>query len=171
MPSIHVCSLARLGATVSASGASHIITLVDRGTAVPRPESVPVDRHLLLNIHDIAEPQEGYTAPGQRHVEDLLAFVDGWDRKRPLVVHCFAGISRSTAGAFISLCHLAPERQEIEIAARIRRASPTAFPNPLLVGHADQLLGRGGRMVRAVAAIGRGRMAHEGVPFSLPIAG
>jgi predicted protein tyrosine phosphatase len=38
-----------------------------------------------------------------------------------------------------------------------------------MVAIADELLGRDGRMVDAVAAIGRGADAFEGVVFSWPI--
>ena len=93
----------------------------------------------------------------------------GWDRKAPLVVHCYAGISRSTAGAFISLCAVNPKRSEKDIAARIRAASPTATPNARLVAFADRLLDRKGRMVEAIDAIGRGETAFEGVPFGIEV--
>jgi predicted protein tyrosine phosphatase len=86
-----------------------------------------------------------------------------------MVVHCFAGISRSTAAAFITLCALAPERREAEVALALRRASETAAPNARLVALADAMLGRGGRMVEAVRAIGPGRPAPEGTPFMLPV--
>jgi predicted protein tyrosine phosphatase len=169
MPSIHVCSLARLGPTVAASGASHLVTIVDRGTPVLRPPAIPPDRHLFLGFNDIIEPIEGMTPPAATHIEDLLLFVDRWDRARPLVVHCYAGISRSTAGAFIAACAARPARPEAEIAQKIRRASPTAFPNLLMVQHADALLNRGGRMVAAIHAIGRGVDAFESEPFMLPL--
>jgi predicted protein tyrosine phosphatase len=97
----------------------------------------------------------------------LVTFAKRWDRAQPLVVHCFAGISRSTAAAFISACALAPERDEEEIALRIRKASPTASPNPRLVALADSYLGRQGRMVRAVERIGTGLPAYEAEPFEL----
>ena len=67
-----------------------------------------------------------------------------------MVVHCFAGISRSTAGAFVAACALNPERDETQIAWEIRRASRTAQPNARIVSIADRLLKRDGRMVRAI---------------------
>ena len=93
-----------------------------------------------------------------------------WDRAAPLVVHCWAGISRSTAAAFVSVCALRPERDEREIAWAIRRASPTAMPNIRIVTFADAMLQRKGRMVAAVEAIGRGVECYEGHPFRLDLA-
>jgi len=107
--------------------------------------------------------------PDERHVADLLTFVRQWDRRAPLVVHCYAGISRSTASAFASVCALNPHRDENTIALALRRASPTATPNIRIVALADRLLGRNGRMVAAVEMIGRGVMAEAGIPFRLEL--
>ena len=90
--------------------------LIDNGTLVVRPPAIAAENHLFLGIHDIVEPQDGLIAPAEEHVAELLDFVRGWDRSRPMVVHCFAGISRSTASAFIALCAVRPERSESEIA-------------------------------------------------------
>ena len=170
MSSLHVCPLSLLRTTVESTGASHIVTLISANTAVERPVCVSPDCHLLIWVSDIAEPAEGMILPGRDHVEQLLSFVRGWDRAAPMVIHCYAGISRSTAAAFISACALAPERDEASIAKRLRAASATATPNPRLVAVADRLLGREGRMIDAVAAIGRGEFAAEGKPFRLELA-
>lgn len=150
---IHVCSLARLHETVAATGATHVVTLITRDIGVERPPSVTPDRHLWLEMHDISAPLDGYIMPQQEHVERLLDFVRGWDRAQPLVVHCHAGISRSSAAAFVTACALGPHRDERNIANAMRRASPTALPNIRIVSLADQLLARDGRMIKAVKAM------------------
>jgi predicted protein tyrosine phosphatase len=99
----------------------------------------------------------------------VLTFVRGWDRKAPLVVHCYAGISRSTASAFTAACALNPHRDEASIARQIRAASPIAQPNRLIVALADKALGRDGRMLRAVDDIGPGNMMIEGRPFRIDL--
>jgi predicted protein tyrosine phosphatase len=169
MPRVHVSPLSRIGATVAATNASHLVSLVKEGTPVERPVSIPAERHLYLGIDDIIAPMDGMITPASDHVRELLAFVGGWDRRQPMLIHCYAGISRSTAAAFITLCAVKPDRSEEEIALKLRAAAPFATPNALLVGLADTLLDRRGRMVSAVAAIGRGEMAYEGVPFGLGI--
>jgi predicted protein tyrosine phosphatase len=166
---IHVCSLARLYATVDETGARHIVTLLRLTDRVERPSHIHPENHLVLAVDDIAEPIEGYTAPGQEHVERLIEFVGNWDRAAPMVVHCFAGISRSTAGAYVAACALSPQRDEQQIAWEIRRASRTAQPNARIVSIADRLLKRNGRMVRAVETIGPGHAAAEGDPFRLDL--
>src|SRR5947199_7165826 len=149
---IHVCPLARLHETVRESGARHVVTLIKDISLVHRPATIPAENHLLLDMDDITDHIEGYVAPAKEHVGDLLRFVRAWDRANPLVVHCFAGISRSTAGAFVTACALNPRREEMRIARALRDASPTATPNLRIVSLADQILGRKGRMVMAVQA-------------------
>jgi len=166
---IHVCSLARLHDMVETVGARHIVTLLGNEDNVLRPHSVPEQNHLWLKMHDIAAPLGGFVSPEREHVEALIGFVQRWDRATPMVVHCFAGISRSTAAAFVSVCALNPARDELTVAQAIREASPTAYPNPRIIALADDLLGRNGRMTAAVQAIGRGTIAAEGVPFRLDL--
>jgi predicted protein tyrosine phosphatase len=166
---IHVCSLARLHDTVHETGARHIITLLRMIDRVERPATVVADNHLILGMDDIVEPIEGYTHPGEEHVTRLIEFVTRWDRTAPMVIHCYAGISRSTAGAFVAACALNPSRNEAAIAQAIRNGSATATPNMRIVTLADQILGRGGRMVGAIRTIGVGRAAMEGDPFRLDI--
>jgi predicted protein tyrosine phosphatase len=168
MSTLYVCSLARLAETAAKTGASHVVTLLNDGTPVVRPPSIRPERHLVLSVSDIIEPMDGHIIPAVMHVETLLEFVRAWDREAPLLFHCFAGISRSTAAAFITACELAPERSETDLASALRRASPFATPNAKLVAIADDLLGRSGRMVDAVLGIGRGTEAYEGEPFMLP---
>lgn len=162
---IYVTSLAQMPKTVKRSGARHVVTLINDGTLVTRPASVPEENHLFLGINDITDPIDGMVLPATHHVDRLIDFFAAWDRSAPLVVHCYAGISRSTAAAFIAACALKPDEDEAEIAWAIRKASPTATPNSLLVALADERLGREGRMRSAIRAIGRGRDAYEGKPF------
>lgn len=166
---IHVCSLARLHETVEDTGARHIVSLIGDEARIERPTTIAEENHLWLRLHDISAPLDGYILPDEEHVANLLSFVRRWDRRTPLVVHCYAGISRSTASAFASVCALNPQRDEESIARALRRASPTATPNIRIVSLADRLLRRKGRMVAAIETIGRGTLAVEGTPFRLDL--
>ena len=166
---IHVCSLANLPETVRRTGASHVLTIMGNVDQVQRPASVLPANHLKVAVDDIVEDIEGFVAPSHAHVEQVLTFVRSWDRRAPMVVHCWAGISRSTASAFAAACALNPHRDEIEIARQLRKASPAANPNRRLVELADQVLGRNGRMLRALDEMGPGAMVAEGRPFCLEL--
>ena len=166
---IHVCSLAALPDTVKATGASHVLTVMANVDQVQRPESVLPANHLKISMDDITEQMDGFVVPSDSHIEQVLNFVRGWDRSAPLVVHCYAGISRSTASAFAAVCMLNPHRDEISIARQIRAASPIASPNRLIVSLADRALGRDGRMLRALDEMGPGNMMIAGRPFCLDL--
>lgn len=166
---IHVCSLGKLEETVRLIRPNRLVSLVRVEPPVATPEAVASQHHLRLSFHDIAAPEPGQVAPGAHHVEELLDFALGWDREAPMLIHCFAGISRSTAAAFIVACALRPEIEEASLAAALRRASPSATPNVRLVALADERLGRKGRMSAAIRDIGRGAEAFEGRPFRLPV--
>jgi predicted protein tyrosine phosphatase len=166
---IHVCSLAALPETVRLTGASHVLTVMGNVDQVQRPESVKAANHLKVAMDDITEPMQGYVAPAAHHIEQVLDFVRGWDRGAPLVIHCWAGVSRSTASAFVTACALNPHREEIDFARQIRNASPMASPNRLIISLADQALGREGRMLRALDEIGPAAMMVEGRPFRIDL--
>ena len=166
---IHVCSLAALPDTVRATGASHVLTVMANVAQVQRPESILPANHLKVQVDDITEQLDGFVAPSHLHIEQVLDFVRNWDRGAPMVVHCYAGISRSTASAFAAACMLNPHRDEIEIAKQIRARSAIASPNRLIVSLADKALGRDGRMLRALDEMGPGSMTVEGKPFRLDL--
>ena len=168
---IYVCPLSKVEQTVSKTGAEKLLSLLSAGTDMIRPASIAPENHLHLVMHDIAEVQDGMTVPGEAHVRRLLDFAHAWDRSAPMVVNCYAGISRSTASAYIIASALSPSRDEQELAQTLRWLSPSATPNPRLVAVADAILGREGRMVAAIKAIGRGADAFEGTPFGLEIDG
>ena len=165
---IYVAPLSLVEVTVADAKVSHLVTLINGDMPIPTPSSIGPDRHLRLAMNDISEPQPGLVLPHERHVADLVKFTRDWDLRAPLLIHCWAGISRSTAAAYIALCALNGEGSEHELAWALRRASPTAYPNRLLVALADQALARDGRMIEAIEEIGRGQIAEEAEVFALP---
>src|SRR3954451_18675233 len=166
---IHVCSLAALPETVRITGASHVLTVMANVEQVARPVSVLPANHLKVSMDDIIEEMDGFVAPSETHIDQVLNFVRGWDRGAPLVVHCYAGISRSTASAFAAVCALNPNRDEIEIASKIRSASPISSTNRRIVGLAAGSLWREARMLRALDEMGPGAMMVEGRPFAIEL--
>jgi len=170
MPRIHVCSLSKLEETARATGAKSLVTLINVNTPVETPETIARERHLFVGLSDITQALDGHVLPETAHVAQLLDFVQAWDQRAPLLIHCYAGVSRSTAAAYISYCALHPEACERETAQRLRKLSPTATPNARLIELADAHLQREGRMIAAIAEIGRGEDCFEGVPFAFEVA-
>lgn len=162
---IIVCPLHEVAGQIASRAPARLVSLLAPDQAAPEaPAAMP---RLILSCHDIPEPWEGYVAPDLGMVEDLLAFGAKWTEPGPMLVHCWMGISRSTAAALVLACAAQPSRDEAEIARALRTASPSASPNPLIVALADKLLDRRGRLIRAAASIGRGAEAPHGQPFTL----
>ena len=166
---LHVCSLADLHPTVATTGARYVLTVMGNVDKALRPPTVEELNHLKVSMDDITEAADGMVVPSATHVTRLLDFVRRWNRDAPMVIHCYAGISRSTASAFAAVCALNPHRDEIAIARQIRAASPIAAPNRLIVSLADKALGREGRMLRALDEMGPGSMIVEGRPFRVDL--
>jgi predicted protein tyrosine phosphatase len=166
---IIVCPLHTSQALVKHHKASHAISLLSPETPWPVFESLGENRHLKLTLHDINMASPGMKEPAAKDASRLVEFISGWDTSSPMLIHCWAGISRSTASAFTALCMKRPDVDEQALAEELRAASPSATPNKLLVAHVDALLGRNGRMIAAIESIGRGQDAFEGTPFTLDV--
>ena len=166
MSRIHVCPLSDLEATLATSGARRMISLMGPGKATARPEQVD-NGFLAMEFHDIGEPRDGLSPPTREHMVELLGFLADWDQRADLLIHCWMGISRSTAAAAIALAQRDPNGDMEALAQRLRAASPMATPNPLMISLADELLQLDGRLSKAIAGIGRGAEASQGQPFVL----
>lgn len=164
---IVVCGLNAAQAQITLHAAKHVISIL--GPETPHRDFTGVDaaQHLRLTFNDINVETHGLIAAQSSDAAKLVKFIGDWDRGSPLLIHCWAGISRSTASAFTALCVLRPYADELELAQELRDASPSATPNRLITMQVDQFLGRKGRMLQAVEAIGRGADAFEGAPFIL----
>jgi predicted protein tyrosine phosphatase len=169
---IFVCPRSRLEQMMALHRPERIVSVMDPGSAFPELGSAYADRHLRLSFHDVHEAAPNATAPSATHIRELLHFVRGWERRAPLLIHCRAGIGRSTATAYVAACFLSPSASEHDIAVVLRRASPLARPNETLVRVADREMRRNGRMSEAIASTGRGRPwieVDEGEPFEVPL--
>jgi predicted protein tyrosine phosphatase len=166
---IHVCSLEHMPSLCAHVRPRRLVTIINPTMVPDTPPGIDARHHLKIVCSDICEPADGRVCPEPNHVADLISFFRAWDRQGPLLIHCLAGVSRSTAAAYIALCALNEGCCELKIAERLRAAAPDADPNRLLVALADEALRRQGRMLNAVAAIGRSKgNGPEGRPFWLP---
>ncbi len=165
---IYVSPLSAVEKAVETLKPSHLISLLDANSMIPTPDGIAPARHLRLGINDIHAPADDLVCPAQEHVEELIAFVRGWDRSAPMLVHCWAGISRSTSSAYVALCAINEPGTEMAFARLLRQRGPHANPNPRIVALGDALLGRDGRMIEAIASIGPASAAWEGSLYALP---
>lgn len=150
-----ICGLTELGAFQNAA-VTHVLSILDPN--FPEPADFALygpHKRLTLRFDDIIDPAPGMALPERHHIEALLEFGKGLaaasdDPLNHLLVHCHAGISRSTASMTILLAEARPEVDEDSLFAHIREIRSQAWPNSRMIAMADDLLGRGGRLVAAL---------------------
>lgn len=133
-------------------GVSHVLSILDPADPEPpvfgrfRPH-----RRTSLRFHDVVVPVDGHQLPVEADVERILEFGRDVASSDPLhlLVHCYAGVSRSTAASLILMAQANPGR-EAELFAELIEVRPRAWPNSRMVGFADDLLGCNGRLKAAL---------------------
>ena len=138
---------------------THLIGILD--PAMPEPLAYAHDPHsrdaLVMRFRDSEAGVDG--GPSETHVATMLTMIERAVAAPAarLFIHCHAGASRSTATAYTALVrHNGIARSE-EAFAELLRLTNKPWPNRSIVGHADELLGAGGRMLAALDAY---RRAH-----------
>ena len=139
---------------------SHVLSILDPDWPDPEGFKAWARHHrLLLRFHDIIDPIEGQMLPEKEHVAEILRFADalesdaGEREDGHLLIHCHMGISRSTAAMTMLLAQAYPDESEDEIVARLTAIRPQAWPNLRMIGFADEILGRDGRLSAAVSRL------------------
>ena len=169
MSRILVTPLSAVPDVIRSHRPSHLVTLLSPEHMIETPKGFREDRHLRLGVNDVVDVNAGENPPAREHIEELLAFTRNWPAEDPILVHCWAGISRSTAAAYIVLCDLHGPGHEQAIARALRARAPHAQPNRLMIRHADALLKREQRMVDAIQSMGEARVVYEGEVAELPL--
>ena len=165
---IHISSLSALNNVAASLQSFDLLTLLSPDYPQTDWRAFACERHLRLAFHDIVEPMPRLVAPDRDMVQAVLDLGRESEDQRALLIHCWAGISRSSAAAYAIACDRNPGFER-DIAIELRRRSPSATPNRLMVRLADDILAREGRMVEAIEKIGRGAEAREGEPYQLPL--
>jgi predicted protein tyrosine phosphatase len=164
---VTVCGLDELVA-LDAAGVTHVVSILDPGWPEPEPlRNFDVHCRLKLHFHDVIEQFPGWIAPERWDIDLLLAFgrdvagAHGRDLGPHLLVHCHAGVSRSTAAAILLLAQQRPDRSADEAVAEVARIRPRAWPNLRILELGDTALGRSGEIVAAARAQYRRVLARE----------
>ncbi len=143
----HVCGLDELRDAPLVS-ADRIVSILDPHGNSPRELLSTTAPVLTLRFEDVVDAADG-AAPTMAHVKALLQFDAAARINERLVIHCTAGISRSTAALAILLAARHPALDD-EIFAAIRRIRPRAWPNSLVVSLGDRALARQGTLIAAL---------------------
>ena len=164
---ITVCGLDELAA-IGPSRPTHVLSILDPDWPVPEAFGTYGEHEKLeLRFHDIIETNTQERPPTQDHIDALLAFGRDLQSEPPadahLLVHCHAGISRSTAAMSLILAQALPENQANQILAEVLRIRDKAWPNLRMLELGDATLHRGGTLPAAAHAIYRRQIERR--PF------
>ncbi|HKS88042.1 MAG TPA: protein-tyrosine-phosphatase [Stellaceae bacterium] len=160
---VTICGIPELAEHCTA-GVTHVLSILD--PAWPDPpafaEFAP-HRRLSLRFHDVIEPTPDRLAPSRGDVERLLAFGSELATADAghLLVHCHAGVSRSTAAAALVLAQALPDRPASAVFDAVARLRARVWPNLRMLEFGDDLLGRDGEIVAAVGAVYRRLLERE----------
>lgn len=149
---IYVSSLADMPHLVPQFGVRDLVSIIQPNAQPPTPPGVDPARHHRCPVHDIVEAQPGEVLPEAGHIAELIRFLRTWDGEAPLLIHCQAGVSRSTAVALIA--HVLQTGDPRRSAIALREASPYAWPNRRIVALADSILGLDGELTAAREGMG-----------------
>ena len=168
MSLVYICNLEEMPRHVKTLAVSHLISIITPAHLPPTPPEVEPENHLQIGCHDIVAPYPDAIHPDETHIARIIAFARQWDRRAPLLVHCWAGVSRSMATALTVGC-IHSDASEIELTQRLRKVAPHAHPNSLIIEIADHLLGRDGALIAAVEDMGFGSIPDRAplVEFNL----
>ena len=150
---VSICGLDEIAAFVD-EDVSHVVSILDPD--YPEPSDFarfPDHDRVTFRFDDIITDVPTMQAPTVEDVRRILAVGEtvAGDSARHLLVHCHAGVSRSTAAVAVLLSQANPGR-EGEIFDHIYTIRQKSWPNSLMVRLGDEILGRDGRLVEALAA-------------------
>lgn len=110
----------------------------------------PAPPHLVLAFEDVDDDTLGLAVATEDHVARALEFARR-NQEAALLVHCFHGVGRSASIALAILADRSAPGEEADALRQLLAIRPEATPNLVVIAHADRLLGRGGRLIEAVA--------------------
>lgn len=137
----------------------HIISIRDDRQPPPDLSAFQTAPQVHRFVFDDTGDAANTRAPSEEAMQRLLAIYATTNLKQSILFHCFAGVSRSSAAAFIWLAYhgvLWGIAYQMVVAVR----GPFVCPNQLMVAHADKLMGLNGELAAFLSAE-LGRRAEE----------
>ena len=145
-PSIQICSL-QTAKEIDHSIYDGVITIENSLVDEPLRINQAKCTQLVLCFDDIASPKDDWVLPSKKHVQSALNFADELNGSS-LLIHCHAGISRSSAIALAIIAKRLGAEKEKQACIELEKVNPNSAPNALVIRLADEILERGGALYK-----------------------
>ena len=147
--------LIKIGDLETARSADHslygaVITIEDSNAASPFRLKATTPRQLILKFDDVIHQFGDLIIPTELHIKSALDFIEQEADRKPILIHCHAGLSRSPAIALAILARWFGQSHEEAAVKMLLSIEPLSSPNSLIVALADELLQHKGKLVAAV---------------------
>jgi len=131
---------------------THIVSIWDKTSLYDlacreQVKTLALSAKLLFSFFEDTSDPSYPDAPRLQDVKRILDFTKELPQKAKVLVHCRAGVSRSTATAYAILCQHTEPGMEMENLLHIETLRDLVMPNRLIIQHADKILKREGAML------------------------
>ena len=142
---IAICGVSEVPNFATAS-LDHIISIRDCNQPAPDIRAFKTNFTLHSFVFDDTCDRTSSRAFNDQMMRRLLNVYQQTSIEQGILFHCFAGVSRSSAAAFIWLVNKGMAYGDAYQSIVIARG-PFVCPNQLMVDYADQLMGHEGKMI------------------------
>ena len=138
--SIHICSL-EVVREADVSIFDGVITIEDSRIENPFRLVFEHAKQLVLCFDDISVPLDDFIEPQEKHILQALSFADRIG-EGSILIHCHAGISRSSAIALAIIAKRLGAGKEQDSIGVLEQINPHSRPNKSIVWLTDEILER-----------------------------
>ena len=147
---------------------AYLVSLMENADSVSTPTYINTNNHLRLSFHDVEWEIPGIS-PSIADIEKIIELALRWKGgHEPIIVHCVAGVSRSSAAGLI-IASVRQPNNEAKLAWQLKQRAPYCHPNRLMIELADRALSLGGKLIDAVAYMGEPNEKVRPQPFVLNV--
>jgi predicted protein tyrosine phosphatase len=166
---IVVSSLWQIDDAIRDFNIRHVISLNDPNSVPPPIPDIPKSNRLCVEFHDVTEEMPHRITPTIEDIETIISFgrgvLDGGD---PVLIHCVAGVSRSTAAGLIVAANCSTKEPD-ELVKLLRNKAPYCQPNTLMIRLGDNSMALNGELISAVGSMDDPDQKATPEPFVLNV--
>jgi predicted protein tyrosine phosphatase len=156
---ILITDISKVAYNVRYNNVSHVLSLLrgrERNELI-MPGDFPKENWLLLDMDDVIN-ETAVFSPTREQVQHLLQWGNNLPENARLLVHCYAGISRSTAAALALKVQQIGKDNISQAINWLIEHRPQACPNPVITKYADEILDCRGDLHKAAEIVATSKL-------------